>query len=317
MSVVDQCHIDWKSGKVRPRFLVNQARNSVKRARAMRSGEGVHSTVPGSIIPTPSSPGKSPLLKHDCAGKCLPLTITCGHMNDPESLVLVPGLVCDARVWRDQVAALSAAREVIVAEHGLADRLGTMAEQVLARAPPRFALAGHSMGGRVALEVLARAPQRVTRLALLDTGYEGLADGEAGERERSGRYRLRDLGRCEGMLALGREWARGMVHPARLADAALMDDIHAMIARAPLARFEAQTEALLHRPDRTALLAEVRVPTLVLCGAEDAWSPLARHQQMAARIAGATLVAVPDSGHMVTMERPAEVTQALAAWLAT
>ena len=87
-------------------------------------------------------------------------------------------------------------------------------------------------------------------------------------------------------------------------------------ARAPLARFEAQTEALLHRPDRTALLAEIRVPTLVLCGAEDAWSPLARHQQMAARIAGATLLAVPDSGHMVTMERPAEVTQALAAWLA-
>ncbi len=237
-------------------------------------------------------------------------------MNAPESLILVPGLVCDARVWRDQVAALAPGRPLQVADHGLADDLGRMAEQVLAAAPPRFALAGHSMGGRVALEILARAPERVTRLALLDTGYEKLAAGEAGERERAGRYALRDIGRREGMLALGRNWSRGMVHPDRLADAALMDEIHAMIARAPLAQFEAQTEALLNRPDRTTLLPRIRVPTLVLCGREDAWSPLARHEQMARLIPGATLVAVPEAGHMVTMEKPDAVTQAFAAWLA-
>lgn len=171
------------------------------------------------------------------------------------------------------------------------------------------------MGGRVALEVLARAPERVTRLALLDTGFEKLPAGEAGERERAGRYRLRDIGRREGMFALGRNWSQGMVHPARLADAVLMEGIHQMIARAPLAQFEAQTEALLNRPDRTALLGEVRVPTLVLCGSDDAWSPLARHEQMVRRITGARLVAVPESGHMVTMERPAAVTRALAEWL--
>lgn len=238
------------------------------------------------------------------------------HMNDPESLIFLPGLVCDARVWRDQMAAFSGSRPLQVAAHGLADDLGRMAEQVLDLAPGRFALVGHSMGGRVALEVLARAPERVTRLALLDTGFERLAAGAAGERERAGRYQLRDVGRREGMLALGRNWSGGMVHPSRLADAALMDEIHAMIARAPLAQFEAQTEALLNRPDRTALLAQIRVPTLVLCGREDAWSPLARHEQMARGIPGATLTAVPDCGHMATMERPAEVTQALTAWLA-
>lgn len=237
-------------------------------------------------------------------------------MIDRELLILVPGLTCDREVWRAQQQALSAEREVRVPDHALADDLGRMAEQILDTAGPRFALAGHSMGGRVALEVLARAPERVTRLALLDTGYEKLAAGEAGERERAGRYRLRDIGRRDGMLALGKEWSQGMVHPARLGDAALMDAIHQMIGRAPLAQFEAQTQALLNRPDRTALLGEIRVPTLVLCGREDGWSPVARHEQMARLIPGATLDVVPDSGHMVTMERPAAVTRALADWLA-
>jgi pimeloyl-ACP methyl ester carboxylesterase len=237
-------------------------------------------------------------------------------MIDPELLIFVPGLTCDQGVWHAQQDALSAGRVVRVANHGLADDLGRMAEQILDTAGPRFALAGHSMGGRVALEVLARAPERVTRLALLDTGYEKLAAGEAGERERAGRYRIRDIGRREGMLALGREWSRGMVHPARLDDAELMDAIHQMIGRAPLAQFEAQTEALLNRPDRTALLGQIRVPTLVLCGSEDGWSPVARHEQMARLIPDAQLVVVPDSGHMVTMERPAAVNRALADWLA-
>lgn len=237
-------------------------------------------------------------------------------MIDRELLVLVPGLTCDREVWQAQQQALSTEREVRIPDHGLADDLGRMAEQILDTAGPRFALAGHSMGGRVALEVLARAPSRVTRLALLDTGFEKLADGEAGERERAGRYRLRDIGRREGMLALGKEWSRGMVHPARLGDALLMDAIHQMIGRARLAQFEAQTEALLNRPDRTALLGEIRVPTLVLCGREDGWSPVVRHEQMARLIPGAQLVVVPDSGHMVTMERPAAVNRALADWLA-
>jgi pimeloyl-ACP methyl ester carboxylesterase len=237
-------------------------------------------------------------------------------MSNSETLVLVPGLMCDQAVWCHQVAALGAEREIQVASHGLSDTLGAMAERVLARAPARFALAGHSMGGRVALEVVARAPDRVARLALLDTGYEALAPGDAGEREKAGRYRLLDLARREGMLAMARDWARGMVHPARLGDAALMDDIHAMIVRAGVEQFEAQIRALLARPDRSALLPDLRMPTLVLCGHDDAWSPLSRHQEMARRIPESRLVDVPDSGHMSTMERPVAVTAALERWLA-
>jgi pimeloyl-ACP methyl ester carboxylesterase len=224
--------------------------------------------------------------------------------------------MCDDTVWRHQMVALGAGRDIQVASHALSDSLGAMAERILDLAPPRFALAGHSMGGRVALEVLARAPERVVRLALLDTGFEALPPGEAGERERAGRLRLLAMARHEGVPVMAREWARGMVHPARLTDAALMDSIHAMIARASVAQFEAQVRALLARPDRTHLLAGLRLPTLVLCGRDDSWSPLARHQQMAGLIRGSALVDVPDCGHMSTMEMPAAVTAALDAWLA-
>lgn len=233
-----------------------------------------------------------------------------------EALVLVPGLMCDEAVWSHQVAMLGAGRDLRIASHGLSDSLGAMAERILGSAPLRFALAGHSMGGRVALEVVARAPERVSRLALLDTGYEAIAPGEAGERERAGRYRLLDIAGREGMLAMGRDWARGMVHPERLGDEALMGAIHAMIARASVAQFDAQIRALLARPDRARLLGALRVPTLVLCGREDNWSPLARHEEMARRIPGSRLVVVADSGHMSTMERPEDVSAALQDWLA-
>ncbi|MEO6080603.1 MAG: alpha/beta hydrolase [Steroidobacteraceae bacterium] len=236
-------------------------------------------------------------------------------MDETESLILVPGLLCDDAVWRQQVATLGLGRHIQVAEHALADSLGAMADRILDSAPPRFALAGHSMGGRVALEVVARAPQRVSRLALLDTGYEGLAPGEAGERERAGRLRLLEIAQRDGILTMGKDWAHGMVHPARLTDSALMGSIHAMIARATAAQFEAQICALLARPDRAAMLETLRMPTLVLCGRDDSWSPLARHQDMARRIKGSRLVDVPDCGHMSTMERPEAISDALLAWL--
>jgi pimeloyl-ACP methyl ester carboxylesterase len=231
------------------------------------------------------------------------------------ALVLVPGLVCDAAVWEQQVHDLGSYRVVQVAEHGLCDDLGAMADRLLARAPAKFALAGHSMGGRVALEVYARAPERVTHLALLDSGSGSLPAGEPGEREKAGRYRLVDIARRDGMLAMGMDWARNMVHPRRLADAAFMDRIYQMIARAPVAQFEAQVHALLQRPDRSPLLVQIGVPTLVLCGHEDKWSPPSQHVDMARLIRGSTYVEVPDCGHMCTLEQPAAISRAMSEWL--
>lgn len=230
-------------------------------------------------------------------------------------LVLVPGLLCDRAVWHPLLGTLQPQHTAYIAQHGLADSLATMATQILATAPPRFALAGHSMGGRVALEVWAQAPQRVSHLALLDTGFEGLAEGETGERERAGRLRLLQLARTAGMRAMAQDWARGMVHPDRLSDAALMETIYDMLARATPDVFAAQIAALLQRPDRSTLLASITVPTLVLCGREDSWSTLDRHRDMAGRISGSTLVDVPHCGHMCTLEQPEAVSRALLAWL--
>jgi len=231
-------------------------------------------------------------------------------------VVLLPGLVCDATVWSHARAALAAHRDVFIAEYGLLDSLGAMSEKVLAESPPRFAVAGHSMGGRVALEIVRRAPQRVASLALLDTGAQPLATGEAGEREAAGRQELLAIAREQGMAAMAARWVQGMVWKPRLQDPALIDSIIQMFARRSADVFAAQISALLSRPDATGLLAGIRCPTLVLCGENDAWAPAARHREMAAQIPAAALALIPECGHMCTLERPEAVTRALLDWRA-
>lgn len=230
-------------------------------------------------------------------------------------LILIPGLVCDDTVWAAQVAALRNVCTTTVIDHGDRDSLVTMAQAVLHGAPERFALVGHSMGGRVALEVMRLAPARVARLALLDTGYEPLAAGNAGAQEVAKRQALLNIATSQGMRAMGIEWARGMVHPDRRDDTAFMDTIHDMIARKTPAQFAAQIRALLARPDASDVLAAIRCPTLVLCGRQDVWSPWPRHVDIANRIEHSVLVGIEQCGHMSPMERPSEVTAALLDWL--
>jgi pimeloyl-ACP methyl ester carboxylesterase len=231
-------------------------------------------------------------------------------------LVFVPGLLCDQAVWKPQLKALKGLARMQVADHGELDSLGAMAEAILAKAPRKFAVVGHSMGGRVALEVVRRAASRITGLALLDTGYTPKAAGVAGEKEAAGRYELLELARQSGMRAVGERWLRiPMVHESRLKDRRLVEAILQMIERRTPAQFGAQIQALLTRPDATALLPIIACPSLVLCGQEDAWSPLSTHRVMAQLIPHSTLVAVPECGHMCTMERPEAVSTALATWL--
>jgi pimeloyl-ACP methyl ester carboxylesterase len=233
-----------------------------------------------------------------------------------QMLILIPGLLCDAAVWTAQAAALEDLARIRIAEHGLRDSLGAMAEAIIAHAPPRFAVAGHSMGGRVALEVVRRAGSRVTGLALLDTGYLPVASGDAGERERAERHKLLELARSEGMRALGRRWLRlPMVYIDRLSDTQLVEDILDMFERKSYAVFEAQVRALLARPDASGLLPTIQCSTLVLCGRDDAWSQLQAHREMAALIPRSTLISIPECGHMATMERPQAVSQAMRSWL--
>lgn len=232
------------------------------------------------------------------------------------TLLLLPGLLCDRASWAPVLPSLAPHARCEVPDYSGESSLASMAARVLEHAPPRFALAGHSMGGRVALELLRQAPQRVTRLALLDTGYRGRPDGSAGDDERARRLALLALARREGMRAMGREWMQAMVHPARLADDALCEAILAMVARQTPERYAAQIDALLARPDVSALLRSIRIPTLVACGRDDAWSPLSQHRDIAALVPGSRLVVFDDCGHMAPMERPEAVAAALVDWLA-
>jgi len=231
------------------------------------------------------------------------------------TLILLPGLMCDAAVWAPQCAALQAQAQCVVPAYGLCDSLSAMAQQVLSQAPSeRFSLAGHSMGGRVALEVLRLAPQRVARLALLDTGAQPLPAGADGERERVGRLALLSQARRQGMRVMGSQWARAMVHPDQR-DTPLFDAVLDMLERSSADQFAAQINALLTRPDASALQPTIRCPTLVLCGREDSWNPPAQHERMRDAIANAELCVIERCGHMSTLEQPQAVNDALAAWL--
>lgn len=237
--------------------------------------------------------------------------------RDTPLLVLVPGLLCDATVWQCQVQALATRTRCWVAPTEGFGTLADMASALLAQAPAaRFSLAGHSMGGRVALEVMRQAPQRVARLALLDTGWQARPEGEAGEAEQRQRQALLDLAHSQGMGAVAQQWLPGMVRAAAHGSPAYAQ-MQAMVMRRTPAHFAQQVQALLTRPDASAVLAAIRCPTLVLCGEDDQWSPPARHRAMAELVPGAVLRLIPDCGHMSTLEQAEAVNTALNQWLDT
>lgn len=232
-----------------------------------------------------------------------------------EHLLLLPGLVCDQGVWQQQIDALSDVAECTCADYGSLDSLTAMAEAALRGAPERFSVAGHSMGGRVALEVYRLAPDRVARIALLNTGYLPLAQGEAGEEERRKRGEFVALAQSQGMRAMLERWLPPMIDPRRHGDSTLVDAILEMMSRKTPEIFAAQVRALLARPDASPVLEQIRCPALLITGREDGWSGPAQHAAMKAKIAGSKLVVVPDCGHMSPMERPGEVSTALRDWL--
>ncbi|HEY3731435.1 MAG TPA: alpha/beta fold hydrolase [Steroidobacteraceae bacterium] len=229
--------------------------------------------------------------------------------------LFLPGLMCDRAAWADVTGRLSDAADCRVPDYEGADTIEGMARAVLRGAPARFALAGHSMGGRVALEIMRQAPQRVARLALLDTGYQPRLSGEAGAAESRRRARLVDLAFERGMRFMGREWVRGMVHPERLEDRRLIDAILDMIERRTPEHFAAEVRALLARPDASAVLASIACPTLIVCGQEDSWSPPARHHAMAGLIPASRLELLQRCGHMAPMEQSGPVAGLLRGWL--
>lgn len=231
-------------------------------------------------------------------------------MTDKTPLALLPGLLCDTALWQPQVEALSDIADPWVADFTTQDSIADMAASVLAAMPDRFAVAGLSMGGYVALEIMRTAPERVCRLALLDTRPQ--PDDAATLARRRGLIELAQKGQFKGvtprLLPL-------FLHESRLDDAALTGTVRAMAEHVGRDAFIRQQQAIMGRRDQTATLVTIHVPTLVLCGRDDVLTPLEDHKFMAAGIAGARLVVIEDCGHLATIERPAETAAALRQWL--
>ena len=230
-------------------------------------------------------------------------------------LLLLPGVICDAAFWRAQVSDLSDVANSRVIEFGPLESFEAMADKVLSEAPERFALAGHSMGGRVAQEVYRKAPGRVSKLALLATDYRGHVSDEARAAEEARRNGMLAKVKAEGMESFAKGWVKMVVAPANLQNTALVDDVVAMMTRHTPEVLAAHTLAGLMRPDYAGMLPRVAVPTLIAPGDADELRPVSVHQEMAARIPNSRLVVIARSGHMVAMENPSAVTAAMRDWL--
>jgi pimeloyl-ACP methyl ester carboxylesterase len=233
-------------------------------------------------------------------------------MSEPQSLpiVLVPGLNCSARLYAEQIPALWRFGPVSIADHRRDDSMAAIARRILDSAPPRFALAGLSMGGYIALEIVRQAPERVARLALLDSN----AQPETPEQSE----------RRKPLIAMARQGRFAevpdlqfpvFVHRNRHGDAGLRRLVRVMAEETGPDAFLRQQQAIMTRTDARPVLAAVSCPALVLVGDGDELTPPALSQEIAAGIRGARLVVVPDCGHLSTVERPQAVNAALTEWL--
>ncbi|MCB1465053.1 MAG: alpha/beta hydrolase [Nitratireductor sp.] len=223
--------------------------------------------------------------------------------------VLVPGLVSDARIWRPLADVLSRSHSVIEADVTRDDSIAAMAGRLLDEAEGDLVAVGHSMGGRVAMEMAHQAPDRMIALVLANTGHNTQQPGELAMRQ----SRI-DLGHksIEGLAA---EWLPPMLDPARVSDVALMADLTQMVIVVGADIHERQIRALLGRPDALAYLSAITCPILLLTGAQDKWSPEKQHREIAELALDAEVQVIDHAGHFLPVERSAETVAAITGWL--
>jgi pimeloyl-ACP methyl ester carboxylesterase len=226
-------------------------------------------------------------------------------------LVFVPGLTCTADLFAEEIASLRGKIEITVADHARHDTMSAIARAVLATAPNRFALCGLSMGGYIAFEMMRQAPDRIERLALLDTS--ALSDTPE-----QTEWRLKLIAMAQGgeFKSVRDTLWQLYVHPARHNDAALQRAVFKMFDDTGPETFIRQQKAIMSRPDSRSSLAAIHCPTLVLVGNEDSLTPVSAARTIADGIVESKLDIVQDCGHLSTMERPDAVTEALRAWIA-
>ena len=225
-------------------------------------------------------------------------------------LILLPGLLNDAALWRHQIDHLGDLAEITVGDLTQDNAIPAMAERVLGEAPRTFCLAGLSMGGYVAQEIMRQAPERVERLALCDTSAR--ADTEAQTATRRELIKLADIGKFKGVTP---RLLPNLLHPDHLKVESIAGAITEMAERVGQAAFKRQQEAILGRKDGRPDLDAIRIPTLILCGRQDKLTPLELHQEMHTHIAGSKLVVIEDAAHLPPLEQPHAVTAVLRYWL--
>jgi len=231
-------------------------------------------------------------------------------MTRPRHLILLPGLLCDAALWRHQTEHLKDIVDTQVVDLTRDNSMTALAERVLAEAPPTFALAGLSLGGYTAQEVMRIAPERVERLALVNTNAR--ADTEEQRQTRRELIKLADIGKFKGVTP---RLLPNLIHPSRLEDPSVADVVMEMAERVGQQAFQRQQEAVMGRKDGRGDLEAIRVPTLNLAGRQDALCPPKVQEEMAERMPQAKLILIEDCGHLSPLERPEAVTAVFRYWL--
>ncbi|MDX1922167.1 MAG: alpha/beta hydrolase [Alphaproteobacteria bacterium] len=226
------------------------------------------------------------------------------------TLVLLPGLLCDKALWQHQINALGAYVDVIVPDLTGHDSMPELAKTVLSMAPDSFALAGLSMGGYVAMELMRQAPQRITQLALIDTSAR--PDTDESRRKRRGLIQLAQKGDFKGVTP---RLLPMLIAASRLQDEELTKLIIDMAGRVGMHAFLNQQKAILGRIDSRPHLSLITVPTTIICGEQDALTSPEHAQEMANFIKGAELHIIPGAGHLAPLEQPAPVNKILKKWL--
>lgn len=230
-------------------------------------------------------------------------------MKTEKNLVLLSGLLCDKTVWQDIEKNLEDIVNIYIVSFKGCDSIESMAKKVLDLVPMEFSLIGHSMGARVAVEIMNIAPRRVEKLALFNTGIHTVSPKEI-----EGRQKLLDIAENEGMKSLMESWLPPMMSKEGLKNKELMEKLESMVLSYSVKDYFKQIYALINRPNAQEILSSINIPTLLLSGTEDKWSPISQHEEMQKYIKNSKLEIIKDAGHMAPCEFPNEVSSVIRKW---